>query len=121
LEKFGHDEKASILWESFRSRLGVSEFTHMYFDLPSLLHRTDNLQFLEEPFSHEEINGTIKNLPSEKSPGPDGFKSDFMKKCWTTISADFYDLCLAFYDHSINIQSINGSFITLIPKKQKSN
>jgi hypothetical protein len=23
LEKFGHDEKASILWESFRSRLGV--------------------------------------------------------------------------------------------------
>jgi hypothetical protein len=53
LEKFGHDEKASILWESFRSRLGVSEFTHMYIDLPSLLHRTDNLHILEEPFSQE--------------------------------------------------------------------
>jgi retron-type reverse transcriptase len=25
-------------------------------------------------------------------------------------------MCLAFYDHNINIQSINGSFITLIPK-----
>jgi hypothetical protein len=121
LEKFGHDEKASILWESFRSRLGVYEFTHMYFNLSSLLHRTDNMHILEEHFSHEEINGIIKNLLSEKSLGPDGFNSNFMKKCWTTISADFYDLCLAFYDHNINIQSINGSYITLIPKKQQSN
>jgi hypothetical protein len=88
----------------------------MYFDLSSLLHIIDNLHILEEPISHEEINGIMKNLPSEKSPGPDGFNSEFMKRCWTTISADFYDICLAFYDHNINIQSINGSYITLIPK-----
>jgi hypothetical protein len=105
-----------ILWDSFRSRLGVSEFTHMYFDLSSLLHSMDNLHILVEPFSREEINGIIKNLPSEKSPGPYGFNYDFMKKCWPTISIDFYDLFLSFYDHNINIQSINGSYITLIPK-----
>jgi hypothetical protein len=46
LEKFGHDEKASMLWESFRSRLGVSEFNQMYFNLSSLLHRTYNMHIL---------------------------------------------------------------------------
>lgn len=52
-----------------------------------------------------------------KSPGPDGFNSDFIKKCWPTIYEDFYDLCNAFYDHKICLQSINRSFITLIPKE----
>jgi hypothetical protein len=78
---FDHETKASILWESFKERLGMSEFTHMYFDLSSLLHRTLDLDVLEEPFTQEEINGIIKGLPSDKSPGLDGFNSDFMKKC----------------------------------------
>jgi hypothetical protein len=94
----------------------VFEFAHMYFDLPGLLHRIEGLDILEEPFSQEEINGIINGLPSDKSPGSDGFNFDFMKKCWTTISSDFHDICLAFYNHNINIQSINGSYITLIPK-----
>jgi hypothetical protein len=94
----------------------VSEFIHMYFDLSSLLHRTIDLDVLERPFTNEEINGIIKELPSEKSPGPDGFNSDFMKKCWPVISGDFYDFCMAFYNHNINSQSINGSYITLVPK-----
>jgi hypothetical protein len=82
IETFDHETKASILWESFKDRLGVSEFTHMYFDLSILLHRTIDLDVLEGPFTHEEINGIIKELSSEKSPGPDGFNSDFMKRCW---------------------------------------
>jgi hypothetical protein len=40
---------------------------HMYFDLSSLLHRTIDLDVLEGPFTHEEINGIIKELRSEKS------------------------------------------------------
>jgi hypothetical protein len=39
-----------------------------------------------------------------------------MKKCWPVISGDFYVLCMAFYNHIINSQSINGSYITLVPK-----
>jgi hypothetical protein len=39
-----------------------------------------------------------------------------MKKCWPVISGDFYDFCMAFYNHNINSQSINGSYITLVPK-----
>jgi hypothetical protein len=115
-EKFSHEEKANILWEAYKERLGTREFTHMYFDLSTLVARVDNLADLALPSSKEEIDEVIRDLPLGKSPGPDGVNSDFMKKCWPIISKDFYDLCQAFYRKEVCLQSINGSFITLIPK-----
>jgi hypothetical protein len=56
MEKFGHEEMASILWESFKSRLGVTEFTHMYFDLSSLLHSTENMQARSIVFFHLSLS-----------------------------------------------------------------
>jgi hypothetical protein len=41
-----------------------------------------------------------------------------MKKCWHLISNDFYDLCNGFYNGEIRLQSINNSYIVLIPKTQ---
>jgi hypothetical protein len=52
IETFDHETKAIILWKSFKDRLGVFEFTHMYLDLSSLLHRTIDLDVLEGPFTH---------------------------------------------------------------------
>jgi hypothetical protein len=54
----------------------------MYFDLHSLLSATKILDFLKELFIKEEINSVVQNLPTDKSPGPDGFNGDFLKKCW---------------------------------------
>jgi hypothetical protein len=62
-----------------------------------------NLEALESPFLIEEIDTIIKELPNGKSLGPYGFNSDFMKACWNVISADFYELCMDFYDHQINL------------------
>jgi hypothetical protein len=53
----------------------------MHFDLNSLLVPIDDLENLILPFSNEEINGVVSNLKSDKSPGPYGFNTDFMKKC----------------------------------------
>jgi hypothetical protein len=39
-----------------------------------------------------------------------------MKKCWSTIANDFYDMCFGFVNHNICIRSINSSYITLVPK-----
>jgi hypothetical protein len=116
LEKFSHEDKANILWDAYKDRLGTKEFTHMYFDLSSLLNRVDNLDDLALPFSKDEIDDVIRGLPIGKSPGPDGFNTDFIKKYWPVISEDFNELCLAFYNKEICLQSINGSYITLIPK-----
>jgi hypothetical protein len=81
-----------------------------------LLHADDNLEDLQAPFSKEEIDSIVHNLPSGKSPRLDGFNLDFMKKCWRVIAPDFYELCSGFYAHNICLQSINGSYIVLISK-----
>jgi hypothetical protein len=39
-----------------------------------------------------------------------------MKKCWEVIKQNFYDLCLTFYNQNLCLRSINGSYITLVPK-----
>lgn len=106
-----------MLWAAYKERLGQSEGHDMLFDLPQLLHNTIDLSFLEAPFSHEEIEKVVAELPTNKSPGPDGFNSDFIKKCWHIIKKDFYELCDQFYHGKLNLMSINGSYITLIPKK----
>ena len=87
----------------------------MLFDLPSLITANVNLG-LVVPFSKEEINSIVKIMPLDKAPGPDGFNGMFLKKCWPLIKEDFYALCQDFYDCNINLESINNSYITLVPK-----
>jgi hypothetical protein len=38
------------------------------------------------------------------------------KKCWHIIKDDVYQLCNDFFAGTVNLQAINNSFITLIPK-----
>jgi hypothetical protein len=111
-----HEEKTQILWESFKEWLGQSEFSQMYFELETLLTPIDDIDFLVHPFTHEEIDDVVRNLKTDKSPGPNGFNLDFMKTCWNVIKPELYDLCARFFNHDICLQSINGSYITLIPK-----
>jgi hypothetical protein len=111
-----HDENALLLWESFKERLGQSKYSHMHFDLEALLTLIDDLESLVLPFSNVEIDDVVKDLKTDKYPGPDGFNTDFMKKCWDVIKSDFYDLYSGFFNHDICLQSINGPYITLIPK-----
>ena len=84
--------------------------------MESLIQINIDLSFLEAPFSLEKIDLIVSNLPSDKSPGPDRFNTDFIKKCWHIIKEDFYKLCQAFHLGELFVQRINGSYITLIPK-----
>jgi hypothetical protein len=115
IERYSHEEKAEIIWETFKSRMETLEFSTMHFDLDDLIQHVLNLENLADPFTHEEVDAIVKNLPSGKSQGPDGFNIDFIKKCWPIIAPDFYDLYQGFYDNDICLQSINNSYIVLIP------
>jgi hypothetical protein len=53
----------------------------MHYNLNDLLIPVPNLDQLAHPFTNEEIDSIVENLPSGKSLGPDGFNTDFMKKC----------------------------------------
>jgi hypothetical protein len=59
----------------------------MHFDLESLLQPFDGLDELVNPFTTEEIDGSIKNPKNDKSPGPDGFHKGFPDK-WVHWNKD---------------------------------
>lgn len=70
-----HEDKAAMIWTSFKDRLGRSEFTAILFDLNQYFTPQDHLSQLVEPIEKAEIDQIVKLLPSDKAPGPDGFKS----------------------------------------------
>jgi hypothetical protein len=78
--------------------LGVSDFSSIHFDLDSLMQPEVDLSSLVQPFAKDEIDAVIRALPSDKTLGPDGFNTDFVKKCWPIIYEDFYRLCDGFYN-----------------------
>jgi hypothetical protein len=51
------------------------DFNQNDFSFPS-----HELEQLVEPFSNSEIDQVVKLMPIDKSPGPDGFNSRFLKK-----------------------------------------
>ena len=114
-----HDGKAAILWSAFKERMGKSDHTSMQFDIQDLLgdhHNNEIFMDLELPFSDDEIWSVVKDLPNDKSPGPDGFNNEFIKQCWGIIGSDIKALVQAFYNEDLCMESINDSYITLIPK-----
>jgi hypothetical protein len=89
-------------------------------NMPKLLHFDIDFSFLEAPFTHDEIDVVVKVVPSNKSPRPDGFNAEYLKKCWHIIKKDFYDLCEQFHNGTLCLESINSCFITLVPKRMMS-
>jgi hypothetical protein len=58
----------------------------------------------------------VKTMPGDKAPGPDGSNDLFINKCWHIIKNDIYDVCMDFFSGMVDLQAINNSFITLVPK-----
>jgi hypothetical protein len=110
-----HEQKAAIFWNAYKERRGQYEFEDILFDLSTLIHPVQ-MQNMDDTFSIEEIDGMVKDLPTDKSLGPDGFNGIFIKKCWSIIKDDFYILFKSFYEGSTDLRCLNGSFITLVPK-----
>jgi hypothetical protein len=74
-----HDEMVGSLWLSYKDRLGVSEFSEMFYELSELI-QSSNLSVLDDPFTMEEILALLTDMPSNHTLGPDGFNGAFIKK-----------------------------------------
>jgi hypothetical protein len=88
-----HSEKSALFYQEFKIRLGTIVDTNMQFNLDEFVQPISDLDSLSQPFSNEEIDVVILDLPHDKAPGPDGFNSLFYKKAWSTIKEDIYKVC----------------------------
>ena len=81
----------------------------------------ENVEWMDCPFSKDEIHNAVMLLNKEKAIGPDGFTIGFYQECWETIKDDLLVAFLEFHNNGIINQNTNATFITLVPKKSQTN
>jgi hypothetical protein len=112
-----HDDNARLIHEFYEGLLGTTWNREHTIDLQALGIPAYDLADLDVPFTEKEVWETIKQLPSDKAPGPDGFTGVFYKLCWSVIKEDIMAAMSAIWSRKFcNFSSLNRAYITLIPK-----
>lgn len=115
---FGQDEKEEMLFRFFFGTLGSPSVCTAHIDLAAVGIEQAGLEHLEYPFTEEEVWATIKELPADKSPVPDGFTAEFYRAAWRIIKHDVMRAFDFFYETNRGqLHRLNGALVTLLPKK----
>jgi len=77
---------------------------------------TQDYNFLNTPFSAQEVQEAISNLKANSAPGPDGLTALFYQKYWEIIGPDVLNYTLNILNNEGSINDINHTYISLIPK-----
>ena len=89
------------------------------FNLPRL--NQEEIEIMNSPITSTEIEALIKNLPKNKSPGPDGLTGEF----YQTFREELMPILLKLFQKIAEGATLPNSFykptITLIPNPDKDN
>lgn len=76
----------------------------------------EEADFLERPFSEEEVWNAVCACGGSKAPGPDGFNFKYLKTFWNIMKPDFMNAMGWFWSNGEISHGCNSSFVALVPK-----
>ena len=100
-----------IKWETWK------KWMNSYKRIPKL--NQEEIENLIRPITRTEIEMVTKNLPTNKSPGPDGFRGEFYQKFIEVLTPILLKLLQKISVEGKLPNSLYEATITLIPKPDK--
>jgi hypothetical protein len=112
------ERKVEAFAEAYASLLGSIRNRPYSIDLSAVGIQQRDLRELDVLFTEEEVWATIKEMPGDRAPGPDGFIGAFYQRAWPVIKSDIM-ACLwkLGAGDGRGFARLNRALITLIPKK----
>jgi len=100
-------ESRFIATKDFGVRLDAVEFESLTWE--------DSMSLLKV-FSEEEVRDAVWQFEGSKSPGPDGFNFNFIKKSWDFVKEEVMAFMNLFHATGALPKGCKASFIALVPK-----
>ena len=89
------------------------------FNLQRMNH--EDIENMNNPITNTEIEAVIKNIPENKSAGPDGFTGEFYQTFREELMPILLKLFQKIAEEGTLPNSLYEAIITLIPKPDKDN
>lgn len=112
--------KAKVFFKYFADLMG-RESKHLP-DIcwENLYEKDNNIGHLADPITQEEIRLVVSSLPNNKSPGPDGFTTEFYKAFIDQLLPDLHATLAKVLETGGTLHPLNSSYTVLIPKNDNA-
>jgi hypothetical protein len=110
-----------VMFEFYEGLIGTTLPRISTLNLQQFHIQIVDLTEMDNPITMEEVWDTIKSLPVDRAPGPDGYTGHFYKACWQLIKVDFMAAIITLQQgNAWKLELLNSAYLTLIPKKEEA-